>query len=102
MKNTIISNQDILKTIELIRDSFIGADKVYTCGSCVRFAMILKHICPKGEILYDLNHAIFCYEGECYDINGYAKKSDRHIPLLEYGEIIVDEALKLKADITKM
>lgn len=64
----------VLKTIELIRESFVGSEIVYTNGSCVKFCMILLHIYPNGKILYDLNHAIFEYDNKFYDINGFAKK----------------------------
>jgi len=74
----------ILKTIELIRDSFTGSEIVYMNGSCVKFCMILLHIYPKGKIFYDLNHAIFEYEGKFYDINGFAKK-ENHTELQDYG-----------------
>jgi len=72
---------DFIKTI---RESFIGSEIVYTNGSCVKFSMILLHLYPSGKILYDLDHAIFEYEGECYDINGLCKKSN-HMPLEDYG-----------------
>ena len=52
---------DILKTIDLIRDSFSNSVNVYTKGSCVKFAMILKHLYPEGDIYYDMDHAIFKY-----------------------------------------
>ena len=50
---------EILKIIERIRDSFDGSIEVYTQGSCVKFAMILKEIFPQGNILYNSDHAIF-------------------------------------------
>ena len=86
---------DILKTIELIRESFDESVEVYTKGSCVRFALILKHIYPQGEVLWNENHAIFEYDGRCYDINGFADKED-HIPLMKYGILKINEILKLK------
>ena len=75
---------NILKTIELVRTSFVGAEIVYTNGSCVKFAMLLLHLYPSGKILYDLDHAIFEYNNEYYDINGLCKKGN-HIPLENYG-----------------
>ena len=54
---------EILKVIERIRDSFDGSVEVYTQGSCVKFAMILKEIFPQGNILYNSDHAIFILEG---------------------------------------
>lgn len=75
----------MLKTIELIKESFGGSTIVYTKGSCVKLCMILKHIYPQGEILYDLNHAIFEYNGNTYDINGFAEKTIHHTPIQQYG-----------------
>ena len=57
---------EILKVIERIRDSFDGSIEVYTQGSCVKFAMILKEIFPQGNILYNSDHAIFILEGRIY------------------------------------
>ena len=86
----------ILKTIELIRESFTDSVEVYMNGSCVKFAMILKHLYPQGEIYYDMDHAIFYYNGNYYDINGFAKKNDGHIPLIEYGIMKAHEIMNLK------
>jgi len=87
---------EILKTIELIRESFEGSEVVYTEGSCVKFAMILLHIYPKGRILYDLNHALFQYEGMCYDIRGEAIPDDNHIPIEDYGLLQMWGSMNLK------
>lgn len=91
----------VLKTIELIRDSFEGSQIVYTQGSCVKFAMILKHIYPTGEILYDLSHAIFEYDNKCFDINGFANKNENHMPLQNYGIIQSYYSMSVKHLINK-
>jgi len=88
---------EILKFIELVRECFPNAQKICTEGSCIRFALILKHQYPKGQILYNSNHAIFEYENRFYDINGFTKKTN-HIPLTDYGIIQLDNILKLKYD----
>lgn len=75
----------VLKVIRRIRESFPGAESVYSQGSCIKFAMILQEIYPSGQILYDSDHAIFELNGCYYDIKGHAVKSDNHIPLNEYG-----------------
>ena len=85
----------ILETIELISDSFDGAVKVYTNGSCVKFAMLLEYFHPGGEVLYDLNHAIYEYNGVCYDITGMVEKGS-HRPLKEFGWKEIRNALNLK------
>lgn len=84
----------ILKTIELIRDSFDGSETVYRNGSCIRFAMILKHLYPSGTILYNCDHAIFEYNGETFDISGFAKKTN-HIDIKEYGPEKIKELINL-------
>ena len=86
----------VLQTIELIRTSFNGSEIVYTHGSCVKFAMILKHIYPTGKILYDLDHAIFEYEGNYFDINGFAKHTKNHIPIEDYGILSAYNSMNLK------
>lgn len=86
----------VLQTIELVRSSFNGSEIVYTQGSCVKFAMILKHIYPTGKILYDLDHAIFEYEGKHFDINGFAKYTPNHIPIEDYGILSAHNSMNLK------
>lgn len=85
----------VLKTIELIRNSFEGAETVYTNGSCVKLCMILLHIYPEGKILYDLNHAIFEYDNRHYDINGFAIKEINHVELQDYGLLQSFESMSL-------
>ena len=86
----------LLNTIGLIRDSFTGSDVIYTNGSCVKFCMILKHIYPNGNILYDQNHAIFEYDGKCFDINGFADKTEQHIKIEDYGVLFSYQLMNLK------
>ena len=86
----------LLQTIELIRTSFNGSEIVYTQGSCVKFVMILKHIYPTGKILYDLDHAIFEYEGKHFDINGFAKYTKNYIPIEDYGILSAHNSMNLK------
>ena len=86
----------VLQTIDLIRNSFNGSEIVYTRGSCVKFAMILKHIYPDGKILYDLDHAIFEYKEKYFDINGFATRSKNHIPIEDYGILSAHESMNLK------
>lgn len=96
----IVQFTEILKTIELIRDSFNGSEEVYTRGSCVKLCMILKHLYPGGNILYDSNHAIFEYDGKFYDIKGFAKKNKNHSTIETYGLIKSYELMCLKATVS--
>lgn len=81
--------------ITSIRDSFPKSVEVYTRGSCVRFAQILKTVYPEGQILYNVCHAIFEYKGKYYDITGEVQK-ENHTPLESYGEEHVKRILELK------
>ena len=96
MKKHPLPFTHVLQTIELIRNSFKYAEIVYTQGSCVKFAMILKHIYPEGKILYDLSHAIFEYDGKFFDINGFANQYNAHIPIENYGILAAYKSMNLK------
>ena len=84
----------ILTTIALIRNSFDKSVEVYTSGSCLRFALLLTHLYPGGEILYNSDHAIYKYEGVCYDITGIVKEEG--IPLSEYGYVHIHKLMQMK------
>lgn len=90
---------EILKIIERIRDSFDGSIEVYTQGSCVKFAMILKEIFPQGNILYNSDHAIFILEGRCYDITGEVERTPGYILLESYGTNQMYDIMNLKYNI---
>ena len=92
----MIEHVHILKTIELIRNSFTNSVEVYTKGSCVRLCLLLLHLYPNGKILYDMDHAIFEYAGSYFDIEGITVKTDNHISLEEYGLLQIEEILNLK------
>lgn len=59
--------------IATVRDSFIGAQQVYTEGSCYHFHLILKEVFPEAEPYYDLDHIITKIDGKFYDITGEVK-----------------------------
>jgi hypothetical protein len=94
----ISQHKKILSVIKRIRDSFMGSEYIYTNGSCVKFAMILREIFPEGRVLYNANHAVFEYDGVCYDIRGVAY-NDRYLPLEEYGFGQIKDILSQKASI---
>jgi len=72
--------------IRRIRESFVGAEEVYTSGSCGRFAVILKTIYPEGVIYWDYGHVIFYYQGKYYDITGqYKGDLEKYNPIFMYG-----------------
>lgn len=87
----------LLHTIELIRDSFDDSVKVYTQGSCVKFAMILKQIYPEGVILWEPDHTIFKYENNYFDINGVgAVLTPLHQPIEDCGLLQAYRSMSLK------
>lgn len=95
----IFNEQKALNIIKRIRESFKNSVEVYTSGSCYRFALILKEVFPKGEILTNQSHAIFeQYEDSCFDIQGRAKKTKNHIRLKELGTTKVFDLLSLIYD----
>jgi len=87
---------EILNLIQIIRESFSNAEKVYTSGSCVQFALILNTIYPSGTIYYNIDHACFKLDDHYYDITGEISVDDTYIKLLEYGIPHINKILKLK------
>lgn len=92
---------NILKIIERIRNSFDGSVEVYTQGSCIKFAMILKEIFPHGSILYNSDHAIFLLDERCYDITGEVERNSGYILLEAYGTNQMYDLMNLKYSIKK-
>ncbi len=59
--------------IALIRESFVGAEYVYTNGSCLKFHQILKAVFPSAEAYYSdprCDHVVTKIDGHFYDITG--------------------------------
>jgi len=77
----------ILKIISKIRNSFVGAEVVYTQGSCFKFYEILKAIYPDAEPYYIDKHIITKIGEKFYDITGevagknaiHIKQADKYI-----------------------
>ena len=82
----------------LMRESFIGAEGVYTRGSCYRFAEILMFTFPGGEIYTDQDHAIYNYQGQFYDITGITELGN-HMPQADFGDRIAKKQMDLQFDI---
>lgn len=93
MRYTITTIENFITSI---RESFDESIEVYTNGSCIRFALILDSVFPGGKILYDYNHAIWEYDGVCYDINGQVKKTLNHFDIKELPYYKLNELFKLK------
>ena len=62
--------QEIEKFIQLVRDSFIESQQVYTEGSCYHFYLILKQVFPEAKAYYDADHIITKIGDRFYDITG--------------------------------
>lgn len=62
---------DILGFISMIRNSFVGSTTVYTMGSCVHFAFILKSLYGGVPVWSEKEeHALLLLDDEHYDIEG--------------------------------
>lgn len=92
--NKLVDHIEIMKFISLIRDSFPTSVEVYTNGSCVRFALILKNTFPEGRVLYDEDHAIFELHERGYDITGEVPITDKHTDIMDVGIVRLDSLLK--------
>lgn len=64
-----------LVLIETIRQSFVGAEQVYTQGSCIMFYMILKAVYPNARPYWNAEsrHMITKIGSKYYDITGQVK-----------------------------
>lgn len=76
----MISVEDV---ITAIRESFNGADYVYTNGSCYKFYKILKTIFPNAKAYYNSDHVITKINGKYYDITGEVRITN-HISVDEH------------------
>ena len=74
----------ILEFIEAVRASFVGADHVYTNGSCYQFFKILKVVYPDAIAYYDNDHIISKIGNKYYDITGEVEKG-KHTTLDGYN-----------------
>lgn len=84
-----------IKVIQLIRESFIGSEKVYTQGSCYQLYLILKYIFP--EAYYNCDHVITKIKNVYYDINGIVDNISNYLPIDEiYVKDIRKEAINWK------
>lgn len=89
-------HEEILNLIRVIRDSFPNSVEVYTKGSCIRFALILKTIYPDGEIMYDQDHALFYYKTSYYDITGEITSNKNSERIENCGILQIEQLLNLR------
>lgn len=88
---------EILNLIRIIRESFPNSVEVYTKGSCIRFALILKTVYPEGEVMYDCDHATFLYGEIYYDITGEITAPNKQsLKIEDYGILQTEKLLKLR------
>lgn len=86
-----------IKFIQLIRESFIGSEKVYTQGSCYQLYLILKYIFPEAEAYYNCDHVITKIKHTYYDINGVVNDISNYLPIDDiYIKDIRREAINWK------
>ena len=73
-------HRKILGIIKTIRESFIGAEYVYTNGSCFQFYLILRRIFPHAIAYYNGDHVITLINNRMYDITGEIRETKGYIP----------------------
>lgn len=86
---------EILDLIRLIRESFPYAEKVYTQGGCVRFALILKKVYPEGDIIWNEDHSVFRLDGHYFDITGEVDGGNFKNKLVDFGILKIKKILEL-------
>jgi hypothetical protein len=67
----------ILDFIKSVRESFGGAEFVYTNGSCYKFARMLQSIYG-GEVVDRAAHQVLLLDGRLYDITGDLGKAFKY------------------------
>ncbi len=67
---------DILKFIEITRNSDRYVKDIYTKGGCYQFARILESLFSGGEVVInnDKDHAAYDFAGAFWDINGVSNE----------------------------
>jgi len=83
----------VLIFLEHLRQSFVGAEFVYTHGSCIRLSKVLAAIWPEAVCYYDQNHAITRIGDRYYDITGEVQPTKNHVPLEECRFVGAEEKL---------
>lgn len=84
----------IIKFIELFRNSVPNAKEIFMKGNCTSFARILSIAFPGGQVLHNIDHAVYEYHGLCYDITGEVEKPKGALPIEEYGLEMILELTK--------
>lgn len=99
----MVSSSGVIGFITLIRESFVGAETVYTTGSCYQLYRILKFVFPQANAYYNSDHVITEINGRYYDITGEVEKTNHLLMSEHYPNSSVVEnkcdALKLVSEI---
>lgn len=85
--------------IKTIRESFVGAETVYTTGSCYQFYKILKLIFPQANAYYNSDHVITEIDGRFYDISGAVEKTNHLLMSEHYPN---SKVMEIRCDVTQM
>lgn len=87
------------RVIKRIRESYIHAVTVYTCGGCYQFYLILKEVFPQSIPWYNqiTGHIYTEIDGKFYDITGELSLPDGSF-MLESENRIAEEAKTWKFD----
>lgn len=76
---------EIIKFIKFFKSSVPNAEEIFTKGNCTSFARLLSMVFPGGQVLHNMDHAVYLYDNFYYDITGMARKPEGAIPIEEYG-----------------
>lgn len=76
-------NQPPLKFIHRIQRLFGRYEK--DSGGCLKFHYLLKSVYPRCNGWMDTDHVISEIDGEFYDIDGIAERTEKFIPLEPTG-----------------
>ncbi len=88
----------VLSFIRTVRNSFIGADKVYKNGSCYQFYKILKTVFPEAKAYYNVDHCITKISNKYYDITGEVEYTN-HLLVDKYYDHKKLNKLKFKVEV---
>lgn len=85
--------QEVLYFISLIRNSHELISKIFTNGSCLYFALILKNRFPSAQIYYNSDHVITKISDRYYDITGEVHPREFYLPISKYGKNVIKSLL---------
>lgn len=81
----MVTKKQVVDFISTVRNSFYGAEIVYTHGSCYQFYLILKQVFPTAKAYWNHDHVISKIGKFYYDINGVVYNVKNYLPFESYS-----------------